>query len=173
MRRGSGKTYILLAMPPSGEVFVARDTDGRLWLITPPGGGGPIEIDDTQLQRAVAEHGYERIDRGFASWEELDRERQRLAGLVAPATEVDVASFDIEDVERVLNTARRRQREGHSSQARRIALRLLEAPVLLTVPDQHAAVVKFLQDLDATPAALPPSSRDAYAARRARMALVA
>lgn len=57
-----GDEVTLVAMPPSGEVFLARDSDGLLWLVSPPGAGGPERVDEDIVARAIADHGFERID---------------------------------------------------------------------------------------------------------------
>jgi len=161
-------------MPASGEVFLVRDFDDVLWLISPPGAGGPERVDDEVVERAVTDHGFELIGQRFDSWEELDGERQRRAGIGAPEARVDVDSFDEEDVERVLRTAERWRSDGHGPRARRIAHRLLDAPVLMTDPALHRRLARFLQRLDETPVSVPRTVVDPrLAAARERMSLVA
>lgn len=96
MRQGD---VTLVAMPPSGEVFIARDGDA-LWLVPPPGAGGPQRIDAETAARAVGDHGFDLIEESFASWAELDTERQRRAGIGLAAVKIDVERFDAEDVSR-------------------------------------------------------------------------
>ena len=174
LRAGSDGHVTLVAMPPSGEVFLVRDFDDVLWLISPPGAGGPERVDDEVVERALTDHGFELIDESFAGWEQLDRERQRRAGIGAPVARVDVDGFDVEDVERVLHTAERWRARGQTLRARRIAHRLLDAPVVLTDTALHHRLVRFLQQLDETPPSMPaPVADPGQADVRARMSLVA
>ena len=74
----------LLAMAPSGETYMVRDEFGRTWLIQPPGAGDPRVIEPDVVELAVARHGFDRIDRDFPSWSDLDRFRQARAASAAP-----------------------------------------------------------------------------------------
>ena len=115
MRRGDGNGQVtLVAMPPSAEVFIARD-DGVLWLVSPPGAGGPERVNEEIVERAVAQHGFERIDQDFDGWAELDAERQRRAGEEMPEVQVDLEHFDAEDVEGLLGALESRPRPGPGS----------------------------------------------------------
>ena len=91
---------ILVAMAPSGETFITRDSSGRLWLHQPEGAGGAGPIDETSAMRAVADHGFEPVDRQFADWASLDDFRPRRAAQATPAVVVDINAFDLEDVDR-------------------------------------------------------------------------
>lgn len=155
-----GGQVTLVAMPPSGEVFLARDSDGLLWLVSPPGAGGPERVDDDIVARAIADHGFERIDEQFAGWAELDVERQRRAGLGMPPIQIDVGRFDAEDVERVMRALQRYRLAGQVPRARRVAHRLLQAPVLQTERALYERVVAFLVKLDATPTVTPEAVVD-------------
>ena len=147
----------LVAMPPSGEVFIARDNDGVQWLIPPPGAGQPKQIGDEVVERAVVDHGFERVEVSFASWDLLDAERQRRAGEGLIPVQVDFARFDTDDVDRLLGALARARRRGQIVRARRFAHRLLEAPVVLRDVELHGRVVSFLLELDDIPTSAPPT----------------
>lgn len=150
----------LVAMPPSGEVFLARDGDGALWLIPPPGAGEPERVGDETVERAVVEHGFERVEQSFASWALLDEERQRRAGAGLTPAQVDFARFDTDDVERLLGALDRARGRGQVARARRFAHRLLQAPVLRRDGELYDRVVSFLLELDEIPASAPPTVVD-------------
>lgn len=43
-------SFLLLAMPPSGEIFLATDAYGTTWLVHPPGAGGPDKINPAAVK---------------------------------------------------------------------------------------------------------------------------
>lgn len=147
----------LVAMPPSGEVFIARDDDGVLWLIPPPGAGEAERVEQEVVERAVVDHGFDRIEQGFATWELLDAERQRRAGIGLEPTQVDFTRFDAEDVDRLLRALDRARGAGQVARARRFALRLLQAPIVSSDADLLSRVAGFLLELDTIPPSAPPS----------------
>jgi len=171
----SDRRVTLVAMPPSGEVFLARDSDGVLWLVSPPGAGGPERVDEDIVERAVADHGFELIEERFDGWAQLDAERQRRAGQGLDAVHVDVERFDAEDVEGVLHALERCRLRGQVPRARRVAHRLLQAPVVRIDDTLYDRVVDFLQELDASPASVPSAVTEPVkqAARERVLRLVA
>ena len=170
MRRGD---VTLVAMPPSGEVFIARDGDA-LWMVPPPGAGGPQRIDDETAARAVADHGFDLIEESFAGWAELDAERQRRAGIGLAAVQIDVEGFDAADVRGVLRALERFRQRGQTGRTRRVAHRLLEAPVVRSDDELYASVVALLQDLDDEHVSLPaPTADPRRREARERLQLVA
>ena len=175
MRRGDANGQVtLVAMPASGEVFIARDSAGVLWLVSPPGAGGPERVDDEIVERALADHGFELVDERFEGWEQLDAERQRRAAQGSAPVEVDVMRFDAEDVEGVLRALDRARLRGEIPRARRVAHRLLEAPVLRTDDELYRRVVGFLQTLDAATVSMPSAVTEPLRkAARERLRLVA
>ena len=134
----------LVAMPPSGEVFIARDGDA-LWLVSPPGAGGPQRVDEETAMRAVADHGFDLIEQSFADWAELDAERQRRAGIGLAEVKIDVEGFDAEDVRGVLRAVERFRQRGQTARARRVAHRLLEAPVVRREDELYAGIMALLR----------------------------
>lgn len=156
MRRGD---ITLVAMPPSGEVFIARDGDA-LWLVSPPGAGGPQRIDDETAARAVCDHGFDLIEESFAGWAELDAERQRRAGIGLADVKIDIEGFDAEDVHGVLRALERFRQRGQIPRARRVAHRLLEAPVVRTDDELYTSVVALLRELDDERVSLPARTTD-------------
>jgi len=170
MRRGD---VTLVAMPPSGEVFIARDGDA-LWLVPPPGAGGPQRIDDETAARAVAYHGFDRIDESFAGWAELDAERQRRAGIGLGEVKIDVEGFDAEDVRGVMRALERFRKRGQTARARRVAHRLLQAPVVRSDDELYASVMALLHELDDEHVSLPaPTADPKRREARERLKLVA
>ena len=165
----AGIGVTLVAMPPSGEVFVARDHDGVLWLIPPPGAGEPQRVNEEIVERAVVDHGFDRVDQRFASWALLDAERQRLAGEGLTAMQVDFTRFDADDVVRLVAALGRARDKGQVPRARRFAHRLLEAPVVRREDELYDRVVGFLLELDAITPPVPLTIVDADAAEPERM----
>jgi len=158
MRRGDVNGQVtLVAMPASGEVFIARD-DGVLWLVSPPGAGGPERVDEEIVERAVAHHGFERIEQDFDGWAELDAERQRRAGEGMPEVQVDLEHLDAEDVAGLLGALERARDRGQVPLARRAALRLLTSPVVRHDDDLYGRVLGFLEELDASATASTPAA---------------
>lgn len=153
------RAITLVAMPPSGEVFIMRDGDG-LWLVPPPGAGDWQPIDEETVARAVADHGFDLIEETFAGWEELDAERQRRAGVGLAAVEIDVERFDAADVRGVLRSLNRFRRHGEADRALRVASRLLEAPVVRGDDDLYASVLALLRQL-VDERVSPPAAPDA------------
>lgn len=141
----------LLAMAPSGEVLVARDAVGQVWLIRPEGAGGPEVIDEGLAERGIADSGFHRIDREFSDWRSLEEFRQERAAESAPAVVVDRDSLDVEDVRRLLKVARRWIAEGDGPRARRLALELLRVPAVRAHKQAHDTVVSLLEELDGAP----------------------
>ena len=100
--------YTLLAMPRSGEAVLARDEHQRIWLIR-----FVLHYDDepaTQydVDAAVAKHGWERVDRNFDSWAELDeyrlnRAREGVDNLAGP----DIANLTRAGVQVILRQIRK------------------------------------------------------------------
>jgi len=168
------RTFTLVAMPPSGEVYIARDNDGTQWLIQPPGAGDPEPVTDEVVEQAVIDHGFDRIEQSFETWDELDAERQRRAGIGLTAMRVDVERFDAEDVRQMMRALRRCRQRGEILRARRVAHRLLRAPVILEDDVQYRALVQFLEELDAVPSPallIPTNDEDSERAPARRRVL--
>ena len=138
----------LLAMAPSGETLVVRDRGGRVWLHPPQGAGRPELIDEALADRVVADHGFERIDQPFPSWEALDSFRQERAARLAPEVVVDRDALDLGDVERLWAVARRWAVEGQGVRAKRLAFELLRVPAVRADEATHDALVSFVEELE-------------------------
>ena len=138
----------LLAMAPSGETLVVRDRSGRVWLHPPQGAGRPELIDEAVAERSVADHGFDRIDQAFPSWEALDSFRQGRAARVTPDVVVDRAALDMRDVERLWAVARRWVVEGQGPRARRLAYELLRVPAVRADEATHNGIVSFVEGLE-------------------------
>lgn len=160
MSVASSRSVTLVAMPPSGEVFIVRDHDGAQWLVQPPGAGDPELVTDKVVERAVIDHGFDRIEESFETWKHLDADRQRRAGIGHTAMHVDVERFDAEDVRQMMRAMRRCRQRGEIPRAVRVAHRLLRAPVLREDLELFEELVAFLDELDAIPAATVPTAID-------------
>ena len=136
-----------MAMAPSGETVIVRDRSGRVWLHPPQGAGRPEVIDEALAQRAVADHGFERIDRSFQSWEQLDRFRQERASRLNPKVVVNRDALDLEDVERLTAVGRRWVAEGQGARARGLVVELLRLPAVRADGEAHDRLLAFLEEL--------------------------
>jgi hypothetical protein len=146
-RQAMVKPVTLVAMAPSGATLLVRDTSDRTWLCPSPGAGQPCVIDPERVEQVIARGDLERIDREFASWEELDAFRQERARRVTPQTIVDIDSFDAHDVERHLAVAERWLAEGDAERPRKLAFRLLRTPVAHSDAEVHERLVNLLERL--------------------------
>ncbi len=100
--------YTLLAMAPSGDTYLARDPGGLVWLLQPVVDGESQIVEPDTAERAVATHGFERIDRTFPSWRDLDDFVEEQAARSAPGIDLDPAALDVDDVRRLLGIAANR-----------------------------------------------------------------
>jgi hypothetical protein len=145
--------FTLLAMPPSGEIFLATDAYGTTWLVHPPGAGGPDKISASAvgatIEEAVARHGWDRVEQSFPSWAKLDSARQRRAAKANPQRRHGVATFDEHDVRRVLRVVTSWMTEGDPARGRPALHRLLrEAPVVRSNDELYEEVNRLLLRLD-------------------------
>ncbi len=71
--------FRLVAMAPSGDVFISQLENGRFWLHLPHSvrGGGPLERAD--VDRIVLNASLDLVDLTFNTWKELDAARLRRA----------------------------------------------------------------------------------------------
>jgi len=138
----------LLAMAPSGETYMVRDEIGRLWLMQPPGAGDPRVIEADVVEVAVARHGFDRVDRDFTSWSDLDDFRQARAASATPPLPVKERPLDLDDVERLFRVVRRWADQGQIPGARRAAFTLLAAPVVRADAEVHGRLLAFVQELE-------------------------
>ena len=160
---------ILVAMAPSGETFITRDSGGRLWLHQPEGAGGAGPIDEASAKRAVADHGFEPVDREFADWASLDDFRQQRAARVTPAVVVDVDAFDLDDIHRLLAVGREWKDEGDLTGAWRLVRELLRVPAVRADARAYETLVDFLEELskpEDSPSPAPTSPVKARARER-------
>jgi hypothetical protein len=134
-------------MAPSGEVFITLDSGGRQWLHQPEGAGGDGPVDDETVLRAIADHGFDRIDREFPDWAALDAFRQERAALVTPPVVVDQDAFDLTDVAELLSVGREWKAEGDVSGAWRLVIELLRVPAVRADTAVHESLVVFLAEL--------------------------
>lgn len=141
------RAITLVSMAPSGETFIARDRSGRLWLYQPEGAGGAGPIDEALAERAVADHGFDHVDRGFATWADLDQFRQEQAARVTPDVMIDRDGFDRHDVERLLGVAKRWIARGEGHLARRLVTELLRVPAVRSDPELLDKLVSVVEEL--------------------------
>jgi hypothetical protein len=150
---------VLLAMAPSGETFLVRDRQQTIWLVLPPGAGLPQQASSEDVDEAVARHGWDRIEREYASWSDLDSGRQQLVASHGPQPRVDVSRFDAADVRRVLGVVADWRQRGDAVRGRRVLHRLLrEAPIVRQQDDLFDAVNEALTELDTMSPEPPPTA---------------
>jgi hypothetical protein len=138
----------LLAMARSGGTLIIRHRDGRLWLYPPEAAGEPQVIGDARANELIARAELEPVDREFATWEELDEFRQRRAAESIPQRAVDIARFDLHDVERLVGVAERWRADRASDRARRLLLKLLHVPAVRADASMHEQIVGLLEELE-------------------------
>jgi len=159
----------LLAMAPSGETFITRHGRGRVWLHQPEGAGGAGPIADTVVERAVADHGFDRIDQDFETWAALDEFRQARAARVTPPVVVDRDALDLDDVRWLIGVGERWRAKGEGARARRLVLELMRVPAVLGDAESHELLVTCLEQVDEPPivvASAPSSPLKARAQER-------
>lgn len=137
----------LLAMAPSGETYLARDRAERVWLFQPIGAGEPEIVDPSLVGRAVAHGGFDRVDRDFESWDDLDRFLNDRASLVVQEFVRDPSELDSHDVARLLAVARSWMDDGHHRRATQTALALLSLPAARADVAVHDRLVALLVEL--------------------------
>lgn len=168
---------VLVAMARSGETFVTRRDRYGLWLHLPPGARGAGPVNEAEVERAIADHGFVRIDREFATWIELDDFRQREAATFAPPVEIDAAALDVEDVRRMLTVAHRWAAEGRVGQSRRLLVKLLRVPAARRDDDLNLQLAMALEALEDAALVVPlreqPTDERKVAARNRWLNVVA
>ncbi len=159
----------LVAMARSGEVLIVRDASGQTWLYQPEGAGGSGRIDEETIEWAMRSLGLVSVMASFNSWEELDDYRQRRASEATPSVLTDPRNFDLADVQRLRVVAERWADAGRGVDARRLVLRLLHVPAVLTDPKTHDDLVRLVERLDTlTLPSMPKSPNGRKAAARER-----
>ncbi len=144
-RRSPPRLIALVAMAPSGETFIARDADGVLRLYAP---ARPAHaVDGKTVERALLA-GFDRVEKSFASWAELDAERQRRAGPVRSDVRADVTTWDAARTRRALSSIASWIAEGRVASARRVLHEVLRAPILVEEPALLTEVAELLERTD-------------------------
>lgn len=157
----------LLVMPPSGETFLARDAFGTVWLVHPPGAGGPEKVAPSAVDEAVARHGWDRVEESFGSWAELDTARQERVAAGGPRRPVDVSRYDEHDVRRVLRVVSSWLAAGDPVRGRPALHRLLrDAPVVREDDQLYVEVTELLVRLDQVPPTPPRTAMGAAGSQR-------
>lgn len=132
----------LLALAPSGETYIV-EIGGRTWLVQPPGAGGSRVVDETVVERAVSEHGFDRVDRVFHSAEDLDAYRNEVAARIAPEFATRPESYDADDVRRLLVVAKR-WRANRDPRGVPLVRSLLQTPVVATNAELLSEIAALL-----------------------------
>ena len=140
-------TVTLVCMAPSGETFITRNDRGLLWLHQPVGAGGAGPVDEATARIAVAEHGFDRVEREFESWDALDQYRLERAARVTPPVAVDREALDLHDVHRLLGVAERWAAGGDEVGARELVFELLKVPVVREDDATYEQLLGFLSGL--------------------------
>jgi hypothetical protein len=141
-RRSTPRLITLVAMAPSGETFIARDADGVVRLYAP---ARPAHaVDGETVERALLA-GFNRVEMCFASWPELDAERQRRAGLIRRDVRADLTTWDAARTRRAFSQLASWIVAGRVTSARRVLQELLHAPVVM---QEHTLVEEIAELLD-------------------------
>lgn len=140
-RRSNPRLITLVAMAPSGETFIARDADGVLRLYAPA--RPPEGVDDETVERALLA-GFDRVEKSFASWAELNAERQRRAGLIRRDVRADVTTWDAARTRRAFSQIASWIVAGRVTSARRVLQELLHAPVVMQEPTLVEEIAELL-----------------------------
>ncbi len=137
-------TVTLVCMAPSGETFITRNERGLLWLHQPVGAGGAGPVSEATARIAVVEHGFDRVEREFESWDALDEYRLERAAQVTPPIVVDRDAFDVDDVRELLGVAERWAAGGDDVGARELVFELLKVPVVREDDATYEQLLGFL-----------------------------
>ena len=73
MTESAPKPFTLLAMPASGEAYLARDDRGHIWLVQDVLGYEPEPASESDVDEAVLRFDWNRLGVQFATWDELAR----------------------------------------------------------------------------------------------------
>lgn len=147
-------------MAPSGETFLARDRRGQVWLYQPVGAGEPRVVDEALTQRAIADHGFDRVDQEFETWQALDAYRRAHAVPLGPNVQLDRDDLDRENVERFLGVAQRWVAGGEARRARKLVLRLLRLPVVRGDAEVQERLLALLDEFEEPPVRVEPAQLD-------------
>ena len=154
-------------MPASAEILIARDAHGETWLLRPGRDGEPKPINKADAERIIAEADFERFNRQFATWRELDDFRRAVVAERFPEVEIDFDMYTIERLRELLDVAREWASEGDGHHAHGLALDLLGARPTGESPEFRAEVRTFIESLEQP--VLPPEALDAQAVTPLRL----
>lgn len=135
-------------MPGSAEIVIARDERGATWLLRPGRDGENEKLTATDADRIIAEAGFERFNRHFSSWRELDEFRHAVVAERTPEFEIDLDKYAVEQLRELLDVARGWAVEGHGRDAHGLALDLLGARATGESPEFRREVREFIDDLE-------------------------
>ena len=135
-------------MPGSAEIVIARDERGAIWLLRPGRDGENRKITATDAERIIAKAGFERFNRHFSSWRELDEFRHAVVAERTPAFEIDLDKYAVEQLRELLDVAREWASEGHGRDAHGLALDLLGARPTGESTEFRGEVRGFIDDLE-------------------------
>lgn len=116
------RTIALLACAPDGSLAAVRTADGRIWLLSSQ---RQREIQEFDIDVAIAQGDLERVDLTLPSWKEVDEElnlrAQRWLDKYPPR---GVGEYDVETIEEIVDDCDR-----EPGDYRKLALALLrDAP---------------------------------------------
>lgn len=88
-------TWELVAMSESGDSYVMRRPTKDLWLVVPEGGVGGGLIDQDELDRAIASHGFKPVGESYEDKRVIERRVNELAQrLDLPQVETTLADVE-------------------------------------------------------------------------------
>jgi hypothetical protein len=134
-------------MAPAGEVVFTRDHKGRIWEHRRLGGFRPTTVSEATVDRAVIDHGYDRIDEDVETWADVTRfveERTRKGDGVDLPVNPTVARALLPRLNEWLSSPADRERVVS------VVARLLREPSVADDPELRRALTELLAK------ALPP-----------------
>lgn len=146
--------YTLVAMAPTGEACLVADDVDRVWVSSIY---SPVEqVDASEIDRIIVEHDWIRVDRGFATWPELESYRNQHAR-TPPTTFPDLADYDADEVRGVLDETATADSIEEREAARLLLLDILDkCPVVFENAELRTSLIKRLRELTSAENACPP-----------------
>jgi hypothetical protein len=149
----AGDPFVLIGMAPSGEAFLLHDRHGRISLISILGGGRSRTVASDEADAIIARRDWLRLDRSFASIDELNEFRLGQVRSTPGWMELpDLADYDHDDIEMALEDTAAADSEDERAAARDLLLGMLaRCRRLQDEPALRIAVAARLDALIPTP----------------------
>lgn len=148
----TNRTVTLLACAPDGSLAAVRSVDGRIWLIS---SRQQREIQERDIDIAIAAGDLERVDTAFASWADVDAELHLRAQCWLERFPLrGVANYDVAVIEEILDDC-----DDEPGDYRKLALTLLrDAPAARDQRVFHRLIDLVADSRTATVQPLIPAS---------------